>query len=100
MTDEEKQELCIACQKCCKLINIVLPPQVNKELLDYYKLRGFNVKEIGFGQFKGYFVIEINAPCVYLSEKGCSVYKDRHKMCREYDCRNDPAMMYEGLWTK
>ena len=28
-----------------------------------------------------------NGDCVYLTDQGCGIYKDRPQACREFDCR-------------
>jgi Fe-S-cluster containining protein len=97
MTDEHKQQLCLSCLKCCKVIGVPISsyyasiPQVH----EFYTTRGGRVVP-----YKDFTLIVFPFPCPHLTEQGCSIYQSRPNACRAYDGTKDPIMKDECLWGK
>ena len=51
---------------------------------------------------KGQFVLKAkpNGNCVYLGKGGCTIYEDRPKQCRAFDCRVLYKQMREKTFIK
>ncbi len=82
-----KLEKCKNCSgDCCKLMYI----QINKEKSEKDYIRWVNLHEnIQVVKRKGYWYMKIDLKCSKLKNGKCSIYKDRPKLCKEYDC-TDP----------
>lgn len=93
---EKKQHLCLTCLECCK--NLAIPfdyHKLSEDEIKFYKMRGIEFITTN----KSPYMI-FNLPCSMLTDKGCSIYKDRPKICREYDGREVPFMKYKCKWCE
>jgi Fe-S-cluster containining protein len=103
-TEKKKQELCIACQECCKCaaINIGYVPHANlKDLEEFYETRGFRlVPNLSVSAIQ-YLVVIPNARCKYLDDKrGCTIYPKRPLACKLYDGTRDPVVGNKCKWKE
>jgi Fe-S-cluster containining protein len=85
---------CVACRNCCKAIVPAIEEGDIKKIADYL--------EISIEDFKSRYLKEIDEgyiikdkPCVFLAEKGCSIYDYRPENCREY-----PYTLREEIWSR
>ena len=90
--EEQKQQACLKCFKCCKEFAVALHPinftvEVRDINTEFFKARGFSlVKDLK----NNTTYLEIpNYPCPHLTETGCDIYETRPKVCRDYDGRKD-----------
>jgi Fe-S-cluster containining protein len=59
---------------------------------DQIEKYGDNVSEIGGSQPKRIALkLKPNGDCIFLGDKGCSIYEDRPYVCRDFDCRRAVA---------
>ncbi len=92
-----KQQLCIACRRCCKSVGMYLDPEnyiaPKKEVARFYAARGFEIYE-----HSGLLLlIHPDLPCPNLTEKGCRIYSKRPAICREYSGVDD--LGDECMWS-
>jgi len=91
---DEKQKLCLSCMECCKTIAIPFDYfKLSDEDFKFYKLRGAKFVTIEQGPF-----MILDLPCPHLTSEGCSIYKERLRICREYDGRKVPFMKDKCKW--
>lgn len=93
-SDRKKQELCLSCRECCK--NLVIPFDYHKypeDDIKFYRMRGAEFITTNKGP---YMILDLGCP--YLTDSGCGIYKDRPKICREYDGRDIPFMKHKCKW--
>lgn len=97
LTDDEKMILCLRCQKCCKSVAISLrhdpESDMYRRVTEHYMAHGCTSMIFGNS-----LIISIPHICQHLTENGCSIYKNRPLVCREYDGRKDPRMFRSCLW--
>jgi Fe-S-cluster containining protein len=93
-----KQQMCLACRRCCQSIGMFLDPAVyvspKKDVAQFYKARGFDVVEQG----PLLLLVHQNFPCPNLTEKGCKIYKKRPNICKGYSGIEDFGK--KCLWSK
>lgn len=108
---DKKQELCLACMECCKILLVPLPedpplPQRQRtynaffspNAFDFYKRRGCTPWTAPDG--RKWLVVD-NYRCPELNDlTGCMIYEDRPKFCREYDGRTDPYLKHICKWKE
>jgi Fe-S-cluster containining protein len=86
--------VCGECTICCQWggDELIRPELSSEEAL---LLKGEVVTRIEGTQVNSVTVLAMkeNGDCIYLEDKGCTVYKDRPFICRIFDCRES----YEGL---
>ena len=79
----EKEQLCVACCKCCREVGIYTHPAMYsntpEELIEFYQAKGFSVARTG-----DLLAITIKMPCPHLTPAGCDLYETRPKVCRDY----------------
>lgn len=104
LTPERKSQLCIKCQKCCKIICIDTDHLWTEENIDFFSVRGFLVKLTNPGMRKKLYIrLVFEKPCPYLSLKGCSIYEGRPSACKQFDPLTQPeaaATVPDCLWLK
>ena len=102
--EERKSELCLKCLECCKIVAVPYggPPFMGlsspyrNRYIEFYTTRGCSfVNDPEYGQF-----IVIPFPCPKLTPKGCSIYKDRPLICRQYDGLKSPISRYFCKWKE
>lgn len=99
LTDEEKSELCIQCQACCKQLPMSLKHEPDSAL--FQSVAGFFLAHGCEAQIiQNTFVVSIPHVCQYLTEKGCAIYERRPQICQDYDGRKDPRLYNKCLWNK
>ena len=83
-----KQELCLACKRCCREVGIYTHPAMYictaEELIEFYEARGFSVVKSG-----DLLVLTLQHACPHLTAGGCDIYENRPKICREYSGLDD-----------
>jgi Fe-S-cluster containining protein len=98
MTDEQKQELCLKCHKCCEqlLFEIYMPPihELAMDVRNFYEARGCTVFTLEQGNF-----VTVPLSCPHLTKRGCAIYEDRPVACRMYDGTKSPTLADECLWN-
>ena len=96
MEKTKKQELCLKCKECCKIIAVRagINPE-NERTVDFYTTRGCRV--LTTEQLP---IVLVPYPCPYLTEEGCKIYTTRPLACKEYDGRLDPIMRHICLWNE
>ncbi|HTZ19005.1 MAG TPA: YkgJ family cysteine cluster protein [Dissulfurispiraceae bacterium] len=92
-----KQQLCIACRRCCKSVGMYLDPEnyvtANEDVAEFYAVRGFEIYE-----HEGFLLlIHPDLPCPNLTEKGCRIYSRRPVICKKYSGLDD--LGDECLWS-
>jgi Fe-S-cluster containining protein len=92
----EKQQLCIACCKCCREVGIYTHPgmysNTKEEVVEFYRARGFNVTESG-----DLLIISLKMACPHLTPAGCDIYENRPQVCKDYSGLND--FKTECFWS-
>lgn len=79
---EQKSDLCVKCQACCKCIGIYTAYPYDVATAEFYTIRGFKVIDKN-----GYVFLHMDLPCPKLTENGCSIYENRPAVCAEFDGR-------------
>jgi Fe-S-cluster containining protein len=79
---------CNGCSACCKSMVLILPEKGDR--IDDYQhvpanLTGPLLEK--YGQFRRALAQKPNGDCVYLGEKGCTIYDRAPQMCKQFDCR-------------
>lgn len=96
-TNQENYELCKNCDDCCRYIALEIDKpttKAEKENIIWFLLHE-NIS-VYIGHDNSWY-IEFKTPCKKLLSKRCSIYKNRPRMCRDYqqdDCtkyNNSPA---------
>ena len=94
MTPE--QEICIACQECCKWSTFTITPQTSERghYIKYFKAKGFKVvfpPNVDGNIHNPDRRIHIMVPlvCPHLTPFGCDDYHHRPFLCKVYDGRTD-----------
>lgn len=82
LTDSVKEELCNACNACCKFITLVLPftpanPKYS-ETTNYFIARGNQLVRIG-----DYTFVRIISKCCHLLDDKCSNPNPDKNICRK-----------------
>ena len=91
-----KQELCLSCLECCKVIAFPLPIEYSKKhVLEFYKVRGWEV--VNYNRF--YLAVKKEV-CPQLSINGCTIYDSRPETCKAYDGRYDPIVADKCKWKE
>lgn len=75
---------CNGCTECCKNEVIALLPQ-NGDVMENYDYTTIIDPRNGAEIFM--IKRQDNGACIYLGEKGCTIYEKRPLICRVYDCR-------------
>ena len=89
---KEKQDLCLACLKCCKeLWKHTVFANDSLGSIEFFEARGHVVEPSP----QGVLVIKLKEECPHLTEKGCDIYENRPYVCKIYDGRKDHP---ECLW--
>jgi Fe-S-cluster containining protein len=86
----KKQEACIKCQLCCKVLHF----PVSTGAVPFYEARGIKViddPEVGL-------FIEVPQSCHHLTKNGCSIYDKRPVACRVFDGSKDKLIKDRCLW--
>ena len=102
LTEQEKQELCIKCQACCRIVGIPLGLLTGNTIgnqQEFYQARGIDVVLDTRYSAVNYLAV-IPMPCPQLTPKGCKIYKNRPKTCQLYDGTTDPLMTNYCLWRE
>ena len=89
----KEQEICVACQECCKWMSFTLDiPDLKRrtKFIEFYNVRGCSMQEVD-----GKLVVMIPHVCPHLVSDGCAIYKYRPIACREYDGRLDPVLRHK-----
>jgi len=94
-----KQELCLRCMECCKVIGIpsIYNPEYD-QMIHFYTIRGCSIKKGGLDNSVA--IVVVPYPCPELSPLGCKSYEDRPLWCRLYDGKIDPVVRDKCLWNK
>lgn len=72
---------CNGCESsCCRIVIFWLD---NKDHADWAKHHGISVL---YSKKLDKYAAKLDIECQELSDNKCKIYKDRPKMCREYDC--------------
>jgi len=82
-----KNELCLECMECCKIIKIPVGRFLDLDSRTFYSARGIDIVNIDDVLW---FVLPHT--CEQLTPEGCRVYECRPKACRVYDGRKDPVV--------
>jgi Fe-S-cluster containining protein len=90
-----KEELCIKCQYCCKIISFYVP--YNLLEMEFYRARGLKVR-IDL-QNNRIFVV-VPQICQHLRTSGCAIYKKRPLVCSQFDGSKSPDTGDHCLWNK
>ncbi len=84
----EKEQLCIACSRCCREIGIYTHPGLytcsEEEIVKFYQTRGFTVEKSD-----EVLILTLKHSCPHLTPKGCDIYKQRPRVCRDYSGLDD-----------
>jgi len=76
MSIAEEQKTCIACQFCCRHIELVLEKTATP-FVELLIARGIPLIELN-----GRWVTLFPNSCQHITEKGCSIYETRPELCR------------------
>lgn len=79
---------CQNCTACCDWITFTLNVPVSIPLQEYYTTRGCRIVKVD----KVRTAIMVHTPCQHKSSVGCSIYKDRPRLCASYVGYADPLM--------
>lgn len=103
-----KQELCISCQECCKVV-VFIVPQITatdkpafvsgssvRRVEEFYTARGFRVHR--GKSLTDEILIEVPSVCPHLTEGGCDIYERRPKACRLFDGLRDTVLSKRCRW--
>jgi len=72
--------LCLSCGLCCNGLLFEDLPVIEEELIPFVELNP-KPKKRGSGLY-------LSQPCIaWKSDKGCTIYNDRPKVCREFKCK-------------
>ena len=93
----KKQQLCLACQKCCKELFVYTHPLLYdcsaEELVNFYRTRGFDVAHLE----EDAVVLSFKHTCQHLTPQGCDIYDERPLSCAQYSGLEDFGD--ECLWS-
>lgn len=96
ISETRKQELCLKCMECCKVLAFpALYCMNNRNFTQFYYNRGCSIIAT-----ESLPVVIVESTCPHLTDNGCTIYDSRPKWCREYDGRLDPVMRHVCLWGK
>jgi Fe-S-cluster containining protein len=85
---------CIACSNCCKVTGTALNQKDIDHISRRLKLSAADFQEQYLRKdAEGEMVLKTK-PCPFLTEKGCSIYDIRPKVCREYPYTNKAEFIY------
>lgn len=91
-----KQELCLQCQECCKVLGVPSPFPIDYAAgREFYERRGCKVVNV-----EGRLVVAVESRCPELTSFGCRSYDNRPEWCRLYDGRKDAILRDKCLWGK
>lgn len=77
---------CNGCIECCRSNQgLVLHPEAGDDVNSYDR------REVSVGVFV--LAADQSGACVYLSERGCTIYERRPFLCRSFDCREHYLML-------
>ena len=94
--EKRKQELCLSCLECCRTLAIPFDHySLDEDDIKFYKMRGVELLTITQGPY-----LLVPSVCPHLTENGCDIYKDRPKICKDYDGREVPFMKYKCKWRE
>jgi len=82
---------CNGCTECCRSNQgLVLHPEQGDQV-DSYEHRTLAARDTG----EPVFVLAADASgcCVYLGDRGCTIYERRPFLCRTFDCRRHYLML-------
>lgn len=92
-----KQELCIACQKCCKELGVYtfngFYEDEEAAVVHFYETRGCTLTR---GE-SGLMYLSMKIPCPHLTPAGCDIYDTRPEICRKYSGLEE--LGEECLWS-
>jgi len=83
---------CTQCGNCCKTLMITITPDERPFFAKHFKLSPEEAATQYLTQSMEGNTIMSNMPCVFLSDKKCTVYNDRFT-----DCRNFPNLHQPGF---
>ena len=76
-----QKSLCHDCHQCCVEETVLLTPEDNRNEFKYDTVYNSEFEQPVLRQKK-------NGECIYLDEeKQCSIYENRPKICKAFDCR-------------
>ena len=78
---------CNECNICCKHFNVTLGPDEVTRFHQKFLMYDTNLQTVRFRRLK-------DGSCINLIDGKCSIYEERPRICREYDCR---AHFFLGL---
>lgn len=86
---------CNGCTLCCRGYQaIILHPECGD---DVSKFQTIEVPNPLTGEFALMVEQKPNGDCIYLADKGCSIYDDRPIICREFDCRKQYMTLTKAI---
>ena len=81
---------CSQCGRCCKYIVFQIPSSIDKDLKEYYEVRGFVVLPAQ------HILLQYN-PCPYLKDNKCSIHDKKPELCRRLDAKHlDGVLILKG----
>lgn len=84
-SNEQTTVSCNGCTECCRSRQgLVLHPELGDEIDSYeHRVLGYG----GDGSPVFLLATGESGRCVYLGERGCTIYGRRPHLCRSFDCR-------------
>ena len=76
LTQEQKNELCLSCQWCCRNI-LMRVPAIDEPFMQFYHAWGVHLE-----MFDGLLFAVLPHKCQHITEKGCGIYDKRPVVCR------------------
>lgn len=80
----KKQQLCIACRKCCEELGVFtfngFYEDAPADVQHFYEARGCTVTK----SESGLIYLSMKVSCPHLTADGCAIYEKRPAICKKY----------------
>lgn len=77
LTEDQKQELCIKCQFCCRYMIRDIIPHPDRQAFN----NAWGLMSITDGQ---HMAVMLPHACQQITDTGCKIYKDRPEVCKKF----------------
>lgn len=82
---KKKEFKCKKCGKCCRYMILHFGEKASKDFMQWISLHE-KTKVLKFND--GSTSVRFDLKCIFLRHNECMNYKNRPKVCREYNCRD------------
>jgi Fe-S-cluster containining protein len=89
-----KNELCLKCMKCCKILSFTIPS--TPSTIEFYSARGVKIMY----HLNNTITVSVPHVCSKLTDKGCSIYKNRPLSCKVFNGAKSLTTKDFCLWEE